>query len=101
VRAKNQLKVGAVLTSGSIGFKKWWVVESVKNSFAELTRLEWSRDVINEPGIMRRADENMRRKVKEGMIYDKRLGALYPAVEGIRVLATHDPATGGTEEGSV
>lgn len=85
---KNQISLGAVLTSGSIGFKKWWVVESVRNGFAELTRLQWSSDLQNEPGVMRRADESMRRKVKDGTIYDKRLGALYAAAEEIRVLAT-------------
>lgn len=72
------IQVNDIKCTGGIANRKWWIVESIKGSFATLRELEWSKDMVNELGKMRRTERTIRSKIKNGCIYDKALGSFEP-----------------------
>ena len=63
-----------VTTGRPLTGRKWWIVESIENDWVKLTRLEWSKDLIKEVGVMRRTPETIRRKIKGGYLICSKFG---------------------------
>jgi hypothetical protein len=60
-------KKGEVLRSGSATNGTYWHVNDLtKGNFIVLERLQWSKDVVGEPGVMRRDGHVIRRKIQPG-----------------------------------
>lgn len=71
---------GLVLYSTHGFNKRNWVVESVSKSFAIMTELKWSEDMVKELGCCRRKEvgPTIRRKIqKDGLPYCKTLGSFH------------------------
>lgn len=84
---KIEVKAGDVLfTRLGLIRKDNWVCESVSGDFATMTRLEWSPNLIEEAGCCRRgSDPPIRRKIKDGLPYCRRMGCFIPR-DDIKVL---------------
>ena len=81
--------VGSVFAVGSPaakpGGKTWWTVNDHKGHMVTLERLEWCKDIVRHPCMLRRTGHTMRRKLHDGVPYCRERGS-FTACPAISVL---------------
>ena len=85
-----KLETGEILECGPIMGRTIWIIERITKANAFLTKLEWSKDMVNEVGCMRRTVHKERVKIRESsgrpFLYKKGIGSFENRESKIKIL---------------